>query len=323
MLGGMHVLRCLSLLLTMVPVWADALDPAAPFPWAADAPPALVQASVQPDRVLNEDPCDWRPVLTPLAKELVQHCRTSREAVLTMAAKLPEATGVYYSIERRKPGMNALEALEEKKVSCTGQTILLVCALRAVGIPARAVGIATWNHVQGNHTWAEAWFEGEWHMIEFNEHDFNTPWVMENIGMTDPREITQRIVAATPQGKVPYITVLLADKQMLPAEDVTERYHALARAWYEQSGLPADRQRLMVELKPRPETPLTARVTDAEGNEISAAALPTDKDDVRAFARLSLPRKGTFFLQIEGSEEQMPLTPTSEPVQVLHLEQTL
>lgn len=311
----------MALLLTLLPLWGNDAVPTTVFPWAAAAPLSLVQASVQPDRVLNEEPCDWRPVLTPLAAELVRNCRTPREAVLTMAAQLPEATGVYYSIERRKPCMNVLEALAEKKVSCTGQTILLVCALRAVGIPARAVGIATWNHVLGNHTWAEAWFDGEWHMIEFNERDFNTPWVMENIGMTDPQVIAQRITAATPQGNIPYITVLLADKQLVPAEDVTERYHGLARAWYEQSGLPADSQRLMVELKPRPDTAVTVRVTDADGNEISAAPLPTAKDDVRAFARLSLPREGSFFLKIDGSDRQFPLSPTAEPVQILRLKQ--
>lgn len=321
MVDDMKFLRCLALLLTLLPVWGAETVPTTDFPWAAAAPTALVQASVQSDRVLNEEPCDWRPVLTPLAAELVRDCRSPREAVLTMAAKLPEATGVYYSMERRKPCMNVLESLAEKKVSCTGQTILLVCALRAVGIPARAVGIATWNHVLGNHTWAEAWFDGEWHMIEFNERDFNTPWVMENIGMTDPQVIAQRITAATPQGNIPYITVLLADKQLLPAEDVTERYHALARAWYEQAGLPADRQRLMVELTPRPDTAVTARVTDADGNEISAAPLPTAQDDVRAFARLSLPREGKFFLQIDGSDQQLPLSPTAAPVQILHLEQ--
>lgn len=317
----MLLFRCLAVCLSALSVCAAGAVPITDFPWAGDAPQTLVQAAVQPDCVLNEAPCDWRPVLTPLAADLVKDCRTPREAVLTMAAKLPEATGVYYSIERSKPGMNVLESLAEKKVSCTGQTILLVCALRAVGIPARAVGIATWNHVLGNHTWAEAWFDGEWHMIEFNERDFNTPWVMENIGMTDPNVVAQRITAATPQGNMPYITVLLSDKQLLPAEDVTERYHALARAWYAQSGVPADQQRLMVELTPRPVAPVTARVTDAEGNEISAAALPTAQDDVRAFARLSLPREGKFFLRIEGSEEQLPLTPTAAPVQILRLEQ--
>lgn len=315
----MHVLRCLSLLLTMVPVWADALDPAAPFPWAADAPPALVQASVQPDRVLNEDPCDWRPVLTPLAKELVQHCRTSREAVLTMAAKLPEATGVYYSIERRKPGMNALEALEEKKVSCTGQTILLVCALRAVGIPARAVGIATWNHVQGNHTWAEAWFEGEWHMIEFNEHDFNTPWVMENIGMLDPQNPLQRIQALTPAGDTLFLPAYAMDRQELPAVDVTERYAALARAWYVRAGVTSHEQRLLVDCEARPSGPLSVRVETEDGELISEALLPTSQDDVRRMARLLLPREGCYYLRLEGSAERRPLKATPAPVQILRL----
>ncbi len=288
------------------------------FPWCADVPEELLRSTVLPEQVIHEKPCDWRPVLTPIAQNLVRGCATAREAVLALATGLPQATGVHYSIERRAACMNALEALNEKKVSCTGQSIFLVCALRSVGIPARVVGITTWNHILGNHTWAEAWFEGDWHMIEYNEKDFNTPWVMENIGMTDPQQPVQRIYAATPNGKAPYLPAYVLDKRILPAEDVSGRYAALARNWYEKNGLSPQEQRLMVEILPRPAERIPVSIISENGETVSSAELPSEQDDVRELARLVLPREGVFYLNTEGVKKQ--LTATDAPVQILRLQ---
>ena len=291
---------------------------AADFPWSDTAPADVAAASLQPDAVLDELPCEWRPVLTPIVEPLVLDCNSAREAVLRIASTLSRTTGVYYSPERRKHNMNALEALSEKKVSCTGQSILLVCALRSVGIPARAVGVATWNHIRGNHTWAEAWFDGSWHMIEFNESDFNTPWVMENIGMLNTRIPIQRLKAATPLGNdtwaqdSPHFT-------RSPAIDVTERYCQLALNWYQQNGLPANLQRLLVDTSPRPLTAHTIELIDTTGNVICSAKLPTLADDMRYMARLALPRSGTFFLRIQGNKKQFPISSTESAVQLLLL----
>lgn len=292
---------------------------AAEFPWSLGVPEALVQEAVQPDRVAQEAPCDWRPVLTPMAEALVRDCGSAREAVLALATGLPKATGVYYSPERRKPAMNVAEALAEKKVSCTGQSILLVCALRSVGIPARMVGLLTWNHVPGNHSWAEAWFEGEWHMIEYAERDFNTPWVMENIGMLDPQNPLQRIQALTPAGDTLFLPAYAMDRQELPAVDVTERYAALARAWYVRAGVTSHEQRLLVDCEARPSGPLSVRVETEDGELISEALLPSLQDDVRRMARLLLPREGCYYLRLEGSAERRPLKATPAPVQILRL----
>lgn len=294
--------------------------PLAAFPWSESVPAELVRDSVEPDTVAHETPCDWRPVLTPVAESLVRDCPTAREAVLRLAAELPKETGVFYSIERSKHNMNVLEALAEKKVSCTGQSVLLVCALRSVGIPARMVGVLTWNHIRGNHSWVEAWFEGDWHMIEYNERDFNTPWVMENIGMLDSGELSQRIQALTPAGTEPFIAAYAMDKTLLPAVDVSARYAALAREYYRRSGAREDEQRLMLDVEERPESTIHARVEDESGAVVSSAPLPTAQDDVRCMARLTLPREGRYFLRIGDEEERLPLQPTPAPVQILRLE---
>lgn len=294
---------------------------AADFPWKKRVPADLVQEAVQPDRVAGEDSCDWRPVLTPIAEDVVRDCATAKEAVLKLAAELPQVTGVRYSTERRKHNMNALEALEEKKVSCTGQSVLLVCALRAVGIPARMVGLLTWNHVRGNHSWAEAWFDGDWHMIEYAEHDFNTPWVMENIGMLDPKELTQRIQAITPAGKEPFLPSYAMEHKLLPAVNVSERYARLAQDWYAQSGAKPEEQRLLVDLIHRTEEACTVRVENEQGECVSSATLPTTQDDVRYFARLTLPREGQHYLRIGERAERTPLHCTPAPVQILRADE--
>ena len=316
---------CLAgvLLSRPLPATRPVMDlPRVEFPWSHAVPPQLAAASVDPDQVFTEAPCNWRPAITPLAQDLVKDCRTAREAVLTMAAKLPAATGVYYTTDRRKANMNALEALAEKKVSCTGQSILLACALRAVGIPARVCGLLTWHHIQGNHTWTEAWFDGEWHMIEFNEKDFNSAWVMSYIGMLDPAVPFEHIKAVTPDGKDTFYPPLIAAQIGLPptaAEDVTERYMELSRRWHEKNGQPANVQRLLVDVQPRTAEPRTIILLAADGTEIDRGTLPLVSDDANKLTTLNLPRTGQCYLQLPGSPDKLPVQATQNAVQMLRL----
>lgn len=288
------------------------------LPWENARIPAEVEAAhLRADRVFFEQPCDWRDTVAGIFRPLVRHCSSAREATLYIAANMTKVTGVYYSTERSKAAMNALEALAEKKVSCSGQSILLVCALRSIGIPARAVGVMTWNHVRGNHTWVEAWFDDAWHMIEFNEKDFNTPWVMEGIGMLNPAKLSQRIYAVGAPGALLSFPPVLKKEGVIPAEDVTERYLKLARQWYEESGYPADCQRLMVDVVERYDTPQPVELLDASGKVIAQSVLPTKTDDMRRFASLALPREGNFVLRTPGGS--MPLTATLQPVRIIRL----
>lgn len=79
-----------------------------------------------------------------------------------------------------------------RRYSCTGLALYVVAALRSVGIPARVAGTPHWNKCGGrgkackacpggdictpgfgssddscgNHDWAEAWADGEWHFMD-------------------------------------------------------------------------------------------------------------------------------------------------------------
>lgn len=292
--------------------------PGADYPWTNQAPAEINAASLHPDTVLDEIPCDWRPALTPIVEPLVKDCTSAREAVLKIASGLNKATGVYYTPKRRKANMNVLEALEEKKVSCTGQSILLVCALRSVGIPARAVGLLTWNHIRGNHTWVEAWVDGSWHMIEYNERDFNTAWVMEYVGMLNEQHPLQRIKAATPAGNTTWYPAM-PKLPVIQAEDVTARYRELALNWYQKNGLDERSQRLMIDLHPRRTAETIVELVNDKGIAVTAAKLPSLSDDMRYMARLTLPREGNYFLRIKGTQALIPITATESAVQLLTL----
>lgn len=308
------------------------------FAWSEPLPDALFLNDVAPYAILDETRGDWRTPLSTLYTPLVAECNTAREAAWRIVSHMSSDTGVTYSRERRCAVMSPIEALQEKKVSCTGQSLLVACALRSVGIPARVAGVATWNHIRGNHTWAEAWYEGAWHMVEFNEKAENTPWVMEGIGMLDPGVASQQVVASTwrpsPEGTI--FPPIEPKKGHAPVSgvNVTARYMQLARAWYERSGLPADCQRLFIEcIETQPSAPAgaTARriplhvvLLGPDGTVAAEGESPGDGADMRYYLRLTAPRRSGYTVQARRTKDgpvlaSMPVEPDDAPTQVLRL----
>ena len=294
------------------------------FPWSDDAPADIREHFVAPQQMLDEKPAEWRETVQAVIAPAVKDCKTAREAALVVAARMTELTGAYYSTERRQACLNPLEVLEEKKASCTGLSLLFTAALRSVDIPARVVGVLCWNHVIGNHSWTEVYVDGEWQMLEFNEKDFNTPWVMEAVGMLDSRHLAQRVMALTGKpaaGDNQYFPLPWAiHNHTVGAEDVSARYQKLARAWYEKAELPADKQRLMVDIQPRPAERSLVQLVDDKGSVLDEGPLPSPQDDMRQMLRLLLPRysSAAHYLRLP-SGQQLEVKPTEAPVQVLRL----
>lgn len=48
---------------------------------------------------------------------------------------------------------------------CGEESTLAVCAMRAVGIPARQCYVPRWAHCDDNHAWIEVWVDGAWHYM--------------------------------------------------------------------------------------------------------------------------------------------------------------
>ena len=48
---------------------------------------------------------------------------------------------------------------------CTDESVLMMAALRAAGIPARMANAPRWSHYDGGHAWVEFWADGKWHFM--------------------------------------------------------------------------------------------------------------------------------------------------------------
>lgn len=325
-----------------------ALDVRSRFPWAGKVPWEVYENDVLPYAVVNEPRDEWREQFRNLFAPLVSSCKTGREAALTVAACIQKTLHVKYSTERRVPHQGVKESLESGKVSCTGQSILLICALRSIGIPARMAGVVTWNHVRGNHNWVEAWCDGEWKMLEYNEKDFNTPWVMSAISMLDPRKPENAIYATSWKKKAegmffPLVWEARYDRKrnalefppesrIVPAVNITKRYMKLASSWAASQPEYIPGSKLMLDITEdeggkRRRLPLHVSLKTEEGEVLAEGVTPGPSDDMRKFLEITLPEKVSRgmleFLLPDGTVRREAITHTEAPVQILNLSASL
>ncbi|KAL7576271.1 hypothetical protein ACA910_018097 [Epithemia clementina (nom. ined.)] len=127
----------------------------------------------------NEARSNWRPLLWKKLRSLIQQQQQQQQqqqppnnykndiadVVQTVNANLwsilaPADQNVIYFKSQSTPLIfDPMSILAFGYASCTGTSILLVNALRTLGVPARLVGTAAWNQQRskGNHNWVEVW----------------------------------------------------------------------------------------------------------------------------------------------------------------------
>lgn len=141
------------------------------FPWAAEIPEALFFNDVLPYAVMDEPRDPWRTTFLQLARPLVKDARSAAEAAQLLNQHFFKQIKVHYHTGRKRANQSPRESMEQGKASCTGLSIILVNACRAVGIPARAVGIPMWTDKSGNHTWVEIHDGEKWRFLGADEYD--------------------------------------------------------------------------------------------------------------------------------------------------------
>ena len=135
----------------------------AQVPWGAELPEEVFLNDVLPHAHVTEARDPWRPKFVEQFLPLVAECESPGEAAVLLNQRVFPLTKVKYSTTRRAPDQGPFETIESGVASCTGLSILLADACRAVGVPARPAGIASWPNKRGNHTWVEVWDDGRWH----------------------------------------------------------------------------------------------------------------------------------------------------------------
>lgn len=212
------------------------------YPWTQALPEEVYLTDVLPYYVVDEVRDAWREELYELFAPAVDTCSTQEEAIRAVNSNIPALTGVHYNTLREKTNQSPRESMRQGMASCTGLSILLVDAYRAVGIPARFVGTASWHDNRGNHSWTEVWLDGEWRVTEYYfPSQLDHLWFMPDASKAKADDRTYAIYATRFAGGDDWFPMVWANgeegasvdelPQWVGAENVTQHYIDLA---YEQ-----------------------------------------------------------------------------------------
>jgi hypothetical protein len=253
----------------------------AEFPWAAKVPEEIFLNDVLPYAVFDETREPWRADFLAKARPLVKEAKSASEAAQALNRGFFNLINVHYHTGRKAPNQSPAESVKTGRATCTGLSIILVNACRAVGIPARAVGTPMWSNGRGNHTWVEIW-DGGWHFTGADEYDakgLNRGWFTGDAAQAKA-EIPEHAIYATSWKKagLAFPMVWAAGSGEVAAVNVTDRYRmpdagaAMARLgvrlWDENGG-----KRLVA----------TVRLTD--GPPMETLAGKADHNDMPRFER--------------------------------------
>ena len=183
--------------------------------------------------------------------------------------------------------------------TCTGLSILLVDACRAVGVPARVVGTPLWSNETGNHTWVEIW-DGDWHFAGAAEADpkgLDRGWFVHNASQAQ-KDVPEHAIYAISFRKTGLAFPLpwARGADTLSAVNVTDRYLTKAK--------PADpgTMRLLVKVLDRPAGERVAAkvtVTDTADRAVrfegTSRGETADLNDVLPF---EVPRQRTYLIEV-------------------------
>ncbi|MDB5356568.1 MAG: Transglutaminase-like superfamily protein [Phycisphaerales bacterium] len=194
--------------------------------WASAVPQELFFNEVLPYANLNERRDDWRADFMQRFMPLVKDCKTSGEAAQVLNREVFKAVKVaYHASKRKKPDQSPYESMEIHYASCSGLSIILADACRAVGVPARVAGTPLWQDNSGNHTWVEVW-DGQWKFVGAAEPgEFNQTWFGEVASKANPAQAEHRIYAASyEKTSQPFVMVWDERNADYGAVDVTRFY---------------------------------------------------------------------------------------------------
>ena len=124
-------------------------------PWGKAIPEEVFLNDVLPYANVDEKRDAWRKEFYELCLPMVKSCKSPTEATQKLNAELFKELKLQYSTQRKAPNQSPKESIKQGKASCTGLSIVLSDACRAVCIPARLVGTPLWANKSGNHTWVE------------------------------------------------------------------------------------------------------------------------------------------------------------------------
>lgn len=129
-------------------------------PWKGVVSESIFRDYILPYASVDERRESWRESFREMFLPVVEGITNPAEACVKLNRTIFDMIGVKYSTQRSKANQSAYESIACGLASCTGLSVILINACRAVGVPARFVGTPLWADNAGNHSWVEV-FDGE------------------------------------------------------------------------------------------------------------------------------------------------------------------
>ncbi|MEM8736596.1 MAG: transglutaminase domain-containing protein, partial [Planctomycetota bacterium] len=271
--------------------------------WRDEIPKEVFLNDVLPYASITETREDWRSNFYDRFSDLVKEAKTTSEATAILNNNIFEQLDVKYSTKRKRADQSPAESIEQGLASCSGLSVILIDACRAVGIPARFVGTPLWSNRSGNHSWVEVYDQG-WHFTgacEATGDDLNQGWFVERASQAKRDSRIHAIYATSYKStsvKFPMVWARRAD--YVNAVNVTDRYTRL------KEKLPDGVERTMfVAMQPdsngRVSLPLV--ITSPEGQEIFRGT--TNDESFDRNDHISVPLKVGVAYQVQFGETQV------------------
>lgn len=202
------------------------------FAWAKQVPEHVFFNDVLPYASLNERRDDWREDFYNRFSKYVKDAKTQEEALLAVNKHIVDELKVKYSTKRKKADQSPYESMEQGLASCTGLSILLNNAFRAVGIPSRVAGTPAWTTKRGNHNWVEVWMTKDqgWHFTEYylDSKGIDHGWLLADAARGNAKSFYHSIYASSWKPTDQHFPLVWDMKiKYVPAVNVTERYITL------------------------------------------------------------------------------------------------
>jgi len=205
------------------------------FAWAKALPDSVFLNEVLPYAVVDEVRDSWRPGFFELFSRRVAGCEDVHAAIEAVNRHINADVQVEYNTAREKTNQSPAESMRQHMASCTGLSVLLVDALRAVGIPARFAGTPAWHDDRGNHSWVEVWIDGRWYFTEYYyPGKLDYAWFLPDAGQASAEDPVHGIYAVSfkPAGCW-FPMVWSEDSREVHGVNVSQRYRDLYTAYKE------------------------------------------------------------------------------------------
>lgn len=140
------------------------------LPYANQVSKEMFLKYVLPYSHFDEPRDDWRPKMYETLLPFVKDKKNLQQAAEALFPAWGNAFGkqLQFKGDMTPQVMAPLtQTLNKGFASCTGMSIFLADCMRAVGIPARIVGVTEWNRPEkGNHNWVEIWMGDHWNFVD-------------------------------------------------------------------------------------------------------------------------------------------------------------